>query len=183
MTAIIYVVVAFYLLWSMLYRFLLEPPGKADVVAYNTLGELEAVLKRVKWVKDGIRQVFDAIGSPEHFQWLINNNQIPKSGRDCDEFAVYCYKVLKTHLIEGVEVVGCMSVNWAKDERGGRGHNVCLLKINGKYAHIGNWGLMANYATLRECIESVLRDRKLRGWAIWQYPWGITRVGSKLPTD
>lgn len=183
MVVIVYIVVCFYLLWSMLYRLLLEPPGKAEVASYKTLGDLEAVLKLVEWVKDGTRQMFDAVGSPEHFQWLINNSQIPKSGRDCDEFAVYCYKVLTAHPIADVEVIGCMSVNWAKDERGGRGHNVCLLKINGKYAHIGNWGLCAQFDTLAACIESILKERNLRGWAVWQYPWGMTRYGSKLPTD
>jgi len=177
------IVSRFYLLWSMLYRWIQEPKGKADVKPYSSLKELEDVLQRTTWVKDGARQMWDAIGSPKRFQYLLDKNIVPDSGRDCDEFAAYAYEVLKTHPIEGVELVGCMSVSWYKDERGGRGHNVCLLKVEGNYAHIGNWGLYSGFANLRLCIKSILKNRKLMGWSIWKYPWGMIRYDSILPAD
>jgi len=43
--------------------------------------------------------------------------------------------------------------------------------------------LYSGFANLRLCIKSILKNRKLMGWSIWKYPWGMIRYDSILPAD
>lgn len=178
----------FYLsFWSRLYRFLKEVFGSRRSVLkpYSKLDDLVHVLENTKWVKDGLRESFDAVDDPRRFQYLLERQSIPKSGRDCDEFATYAYSVLRLYPIEGVTLVGVLTVNWWRGWswklKVWGGHHVCLIKLGDEYAHIGNWGLFRGFASVREAIESVLRTHKMLGWILWDYPATPIRYDTKLP--
>lgn len=190
MKVIMRIVIWFNWLWSRIYRWLLEPSGMSDLKPYSELIDLSNTMYTVTWVADGIRQMWDATGSPEHFQYLIDNDVVPPSGCDCDEFAVYGYAVLTRYPLpekELVEVVGVLTVSWWKPwfwfvKKPG-GHHVCLIKVNGKFAHVGNWGLHRDFTDLASVIKSVLKDNSLIGWHLWQYPSTMLMYDTKIPTD
>lgn len=161
--------------WSRLYRCLLEPKGKLPIRAYSSMAKLTAKLRDAKWVADGPRQLWDATGSPEHFEYLLTHNMTPKSGQDCDEFAVYAYTTLRRYplpLAEQVEALGILTVvywkPWFWRFKTFGGHHVCLLRCKGQLVHVGNWGFCGNYADLQQAVKSVLRGRPLLTWYFWQ---------------
>jgi hypothetical protein len=161
--------------WSPLYRVVIESGEYRPIKPYNSMDELVKALREVGWHKDGIRQMFDAIGHPKRMQWLISTKTKVERGCDCDEHAGYSHEALSISDIIGLEeVVGILTVGWWKPwfwkfKRFG-GHHVCLLKYEGKFAHVGNWGLHTGFETRADAIKHVYRDNDFFGWFLWRFP-------------
>jgi len=161
--------------WSPLYRFFLEGGKRVEVKPQESIGVLVNRLNRVGWRKDGILQLWDAIGHPERMQWLMDEGKSVEVGSDCDEHASYSWCSLTISEVQGLEeVLGIMTVGWWKPwfwkfKRFG-GHHVCLVKYEGKYAHVGNWGFVKGFESQEDVIRNVLGDHEFFGWFMWRYP-------------
>jgi len=141
---------------------------------YSTIDLVLNAAMSVKWIKDGPRQLFDAIGSPERFQYLLNSSKDAESGNDCDEFAVWCHVIMNRvmelgHLSFKVAPI-VLTVTWTEGCKI-QGHNVCVYqREDGEWYHIGNWGLRGSFNSFSSSVEDVLQGRPLLKWAVWTYP-------------
>jgi len=172
--------------WSPIYRFVIESGERRPVKPYKSMDELVTSLKAVGWREDGIQQGWDAIGHPERMQWLIDVKRSVKKGSDCDEHAGYSFVSLSIseEIIGLEEVVGILTIGywkpWFWKVKKFGGHHVCLLQYNGKYAHVGNWGLHTGFDTQADVIKHVLRDNDFFGWFLWQFPYKLMDYDTKI---
>ena len=158
-----------YFVWSRIYRALFE--GKrAPVREFKTLTDLVLYVRGFKWRADSWRQLFDAVGHPEHVEWLAQNDPDKFIG-DCDEFAVYQAHVISTQpsVAESwhIKKAEVMSVTWYKfggeaetgNPMGYGGHNVCLIQLEeGKWCY-QDYGFPS---APRDTIYEVANDARVR---------------------
>lgn len=121
--------------WSRLYRWLWERQYRNVAIPdYLSFLDIAMTLRRMKWVADGPKQLWDAISTPEAVQWRLDNLPGREVG-DCDEHAIYIADRIVSAQKKGsfadknlVEVC-FVTITWivpATGEMGG--HNVCGLK-------------------------------------------------------
>lgn len=179
-----------YYTWSSFYQATFERYSKkVKLPEYDSIEELENVLGRMKWVKDGIWELGDAIGSPQatYFKYYHNSKQ----AKDCDEFAIFAASRLRNmkdrcKLSKDVRAIGMLSVPW-HGPKGIGGHNVCVFSYVTneveKWAYLGNWyqgKARYGFASLNEVAIEVLGGNTSLGWAfvnekleLLKYRWNV----------
>jgi hypothetical protein len=179
-----------YSFWSKIYRELYHAKySDPDSGFYSPLQqELDTVqaqnlMNLVKWTPDGVRELWDAVGSPHWFQHILNmlheGGKQPSGSVDCDEFAIWAANSVSRTVTPHMLSVCWISENPTK--KGLRfkasGHNVCVCRgvRDGKffYYHIGNWGRSRNFGDVEGVINDVViranKDKNhLIGWALWK---------------
>ena len=173
-----------WMVWSrVFYQTFFEGPT-TPVRGFKDLDELNEVLSKVKWVKDGLKEAGDAWASAGRFQYLLENSEDPGSGRDCDEFAVFAF-VAGRNTPGKHKMLGILTVNWLVPWFWGltrpKGHNVCFYATeDGKLKHTGNWGVWPKeehegYLNAEEAALDVWRHSKayktkakFLGYALWK---------------
>jgi len=184
MQVLIFLVMILKLAWAkLIYQPFIEGT-KHQVRGSNSLEDLVVLLGNTEWVKDGWKELWDSIGSAEHFQYTLDSNRIPKAGRDCDEFAVYAYAAgIRTpglHIMQSIITVHWTSPSWWIFRKFG-GHHVCaVVDEKQQLRHIGNWGMFprgeVGYTSLRNLAFDVYQNSaayreggpKFLGFSVWQ---------------
>jgi hypothetical protein len=165
-------VVGWYKYWSKLYQRLMHKPykkgGSKESLVLPALSPVNAqnLMNLVKWRPDKVRELWDAFGAPEWFQY--NLNLIQASGEqkpgamDCDEFAIWAANSVRSEYSPEI-----LSVTWIEVHKytNGKykvkiaGHNVCAASHMEfgirKHYHIGNWGRSSNYAKKEKLVSDV----------------------------
>lgn len=171
-----------YYAWSLLYRALFEHAyrKRPPVPTFPDMRALSLTLGRMRWRKDGPREMGDAIGSAKAAYYRHVEG---RAVGDCDEFAVLAADRLDDMRRHGCEAalelredeIGVLSVPWLEGWKLG-GHNVCAFSYYDDdlmvrcWAHLGNWFSGAprwKFATLEEVVRDVLGARR-RGLG-WSY--------------
>jgi len=151
-----------YQYWSELYRNLYHSEYKNEIPKNLTPEHAQNIMNQVRWRRDGVLEFWDAIGSPNWFQYLyeeiIRTGEQPDGAVDCDEYAFWA-----ANTVSGKFSPKVLTVTWLecyRNEKGKlkyrmSGHHVCLL-YDDFYFHIGNWGKSKKYHTKQELISSIL---------------------------
>ena len=161
-----------YLVWSKLYRKLYHRKYEKKYKVDNNLKPWSAtqMAKQLTWVRDGRRELWDAIGSPCWVEYCVREvtagRKQPKGSLDCDEFAVWCASRIR---LEFEPIV--LNVFW-RDGKKRSGHNLCMFRRDGSYFHTGNWGKHGPFVSLSATVEDVLLQKGLGpedliGWSLY----------------
>ena len=172
--------------WSHIYIWLFQRKY-AHVPLPTDLTPLEvaAEMRVIKWTKDGTKELGDSIGSAEWFQYLLNvvneTKEQPKGAVDCDNFAMWAYKVLDQKY---APYLLCLS--WRDEDGGLHGHCVCggVGPESGEFFHVGNWGYMGGHASLGALLRATVKRAKGTGiiaWAILNDNLYIEKCGFSFP--
>lgn len=175
-----------YKYWSLLYRRIYERQyDGVPIAVHPDLQALAGFVARQKWQKDSVRELFDAVSSPNTVQARWQGHDIV-GGNDCDEFAIYLTAATRKSLAygkmqnDGVTRSYFFTVTWFEHERGlgiPRGHNVCLLEY-AAHGRSSQWAYM-DYgmpSQLRNTIAEVahdIRSRYSEGAAHWPLVWSV----------
>lgn len=161
----------YYSLWSKLYRFLFQRKyKKVKLKQYNTLESIEKLFSKLSWKKDGIKELWDSIGTPEWVQYCLD--EIEKTGKqpqgslDCDDFSCYA---ANAYILRCNEIAYLMSIAYKKlPTKKISGHMICVIKRkNGTYAHISNWGLFYGFKSLEDVVDDIIKnDKQLIGYSL-----------------
>lgn len=168
-----------YRIWSKIYRFIWERNKRLPLKSFLSLEELVAYVGSFKWRADTWRELGDAISSPEHVQWIAENDPKRFIG-DCDEFAVYQANVIENSLskfnhnfVKQFNRAFVMTIMWYQHDTdvGYAGHNVCLLSTaNRKYCYMDYGFPSVEVETPAEIAEMVMKryasNYELIAWAI-----------------
>lgn len=175
-----------YFLWSKFYRVLYHDKYEG-IRLRGGLGpsDVAQAMSKLRWTKDGGRELGDAIGSPRWVQHCVNavltGNKQPPGALDCDEFSVWAATVL-----DGKYAPQVLNVVW----RSGKtvdGHNVCLyVTESGLFRHTGNWGDRGDFASLREAVIDILQavtkeEKDVVGWATFSPELSLSAWSNSLP--
>ena len=162
-----------YYLWSKLYQATRERwASSVRLPSYGSIGALEETLSRMKWFRDGLWELGDAIGGPKatYAKYIASS----KTAKDCDEFSLYAADRLRDMVTRGVltdkkikrDEIYLLTVPWV--DKGGKagGHNVCAFKYGNKWAHVSNWWhgkVQWDKGSLNDVIREVLNGRTSLG--------------------
>ena len=135
---------------------------KADVTPAYSLVEAEYRLTGLQWSEDVINIVGIPISHPfmydaRYVQYKLNRGEKPQT--DCDEFALYALSMIKALPILNDSFI--LTVRGVKRSGGFVGHNVCCFSyvdaVSGKvrYGHLGNWGLITGFASLKHAARAI----------------------------
>lgn len=174
-----------YKFWSKLYRFLFHRKyKKTSINQFLHFDDVKQNIQKLTWTRDGIKEFFDAIGSPHWVQHCLNEidngKKQPKGALDCDDYAVWCAHAL----IHGYKN-RLLSVVYEKPDGSIGGHMICMnvysttenknnsILYTYKMAHLGNWGVFTDFKSIEDVIDHILshglsspEKRKLLGYAI-----------------
>jgi len=172
-----------YLLWSKVYRWLYHRKYRTLQFPVSlTPEQATEEMKHLVWRKDGFKELWDAIGSPHWVQHTLAQIECggqPPGAMDCDEFAVWAATVIAPNYQPVV-----LNVMW-RDEKGTRGHNVCLYHSSGFLYHTGNWGKLGPYGTLQNLVEILFNlvqgQGYVVGWALYSPDLKLVKMGYGLP--
>lgn len=162
-------------LWSKLYRKIWQRKyNKVKLDTNLSLKEVNEKLSRLTWIKDGWKELWDAIGSPKHVQKEIIRLESgsPQSGEalDCDDFSCWAANCINYHKYDPI----LLSVSWAVVDYDNKpwyvklfkpftqftGHMVCVVwdQDEEKLKHVSNWGISNSYDDLPALIEGILKQ-------------------------
>lgn len=154
-------VIHLYLWWARLYRrAFLQAYSHVPVVRFKEPKDVQAILNKVVWKPDGILQLYDAIGTEQRFQYILD--QIEIKGQqpadmacDCDDFSAYCVATLHPRYHAKY-----LFVAWLKKSGNIAGHAVCLFQdpITHEYWHMGNWGIRGPYVSYASAARDIVRE-------------------------
>jgi hypothetical protein len=168
--------------WSTIYRFLYHRKYKKVVLPRDlTYIEANDALSGLTYRPDRFIQLWDVVGSPRYVQHCINTGDT-SSAMDCDEFA--CWAANTIHAKFDPRIF-CFS--WY-DERQNKlsGHAMCWVRTkDGKYHHVGNWGLYGPYNNLHEACQKIISpsmDYKAVGWVLLDKELSLLSSGRGLPS-
>lgn len=121
--------------------------------------------KSCEWVSDPLGGKWDYVSKPEKFY-------MTREG-DCDDWAHFAVTML-------IKDAHSLSISWKEQSGKYNGHVVCVHKdTDGKFWHMGNWGLCGPFDNLDKVVESILpqdatglavslRDRRLKCVRCWK---------------
>lgn len=179
--------------WSLAYRWLYQ--HRFLSVKLNTNLEPEEAQKKMNtliWRRDGAKEVWDSMGSPNWVQHCINEvaagrNQ-PAGALDCDDYASWA-----CHAIDPVYEPMIFSISWhpiihrSETTKYVTGHAVCIFKRDGQYWHCGNWGTFGPWQSLHDVGSHISGARKRTGmpisWAILNKNIKVIDSGYGLPAQ
>ena len=165
-----------------MYRFLFHRKYRKYFLAsgYLTAEEATKNMELLTWTKDSVRELWDSVGEPGWVQYAINKCEEgcsqPVGSLDCDDFSVWAVNALQERYTPVIWIFSWISGNKLM------GHAMCwCVRPNGKYIHIGNWGMSREYESLREACEDILTRYDCStpiGWAlltknVWPITWGL----------
>ncbi|MHA1613300.1 MAG: hypothetical protein ACTSW7_03775 [Candidatus Thorarchaeota archaeon] len=190
-----------YYIWSKIYQRFFEKWPKNrykkmrqlwDEINFTTLEEVESVIGKMHWQKDGIFQLGDAISDPKA-TYFRHVNGID-GALDCDDMSLFAATAIKDMASKGrlldkgiwPDKVFLLSVPWVDEKGKVGGHNICVFCYAGadgwKWAHISNWfgGRVAwNFDSLEDILGSILITRISIGYGLAtpelklvKYGWG-----------
>ena len=175
-----------YLCWSLLYRKVWHREYKwVPVKDSISIREALEAMRSLVWVRDGKRELFDAVGHPGWVQHCINEVQAgrgqPRGALDCDEFAVWAAASLD---IRRNPIV--YQQTWcAKKGLALGGHHVCVFqdRAGGNLFHIGNWGYAGPFNSLEELGKQMCDavDAIPVSWALFTPGLQHVANGARLP--
>lgn len=157
--------------WYKLYRLIYERKYNSYALdRYASIHELVNRVKKLTWIPDKMKELFDAMSSAQTTQYRILNED-GKIG-DCDEFATYESCIIHNEIMHnqewfcdnGVTIRSTciMSITWLKtggkvwkgNPLGFGGHNVCVMQMSdGSYL----W-MDYNYPTYASSIDDIVRQ-------------------------
>lgn len=103
--------------------------------AFSSLSEIAMKAKTFSWKQDGIKELGDAVCTPQKVQAVGFDGTSPH-GNDCDEAAIWLANVITENIpfkdqtdkiSQGIVGVYFMTVMWYTPEIGFGGHNACLI--------------------------------------------------------
>ena len=153
----------FYAFWSKLYRKIWQRKYKKIKLSKGLVpNEAQKLLDKMEWRKDSYKEFFDSIGSPNWFQYCLNevleNRAQPKGSLDCDDFASWF-----AHAIHPRFRPQLLSVMFVTNDGVMTGHAVCVWEDDfGKYYHSGVGFTRGHFRNYKEIIKdlSVVFDAK-----------------------
>lgn len=133
--------------------------------------DLNRLLAKKTWKRDGIAELGDAIGWPR---------QIAETGNgDCDEFGVLALDAGRGSVIDGNGnrwiPHGLLTVVYMRSPTRAGGHNVGLFRkdvliTTPEYAHAGNWGWFSGFLSITATARDIACDRgtdlPLMAWSL-----------------
>ena len=158
--------------WSRLYRVLFHSKyRKLSILDHNPKQANEA-LKRLGWVGDGRKELWDACGSPGWVQHCLNESTWgtqPEGALDCEDFSTWACAALSKAAFSAQ----LLTVVYMRDGKLS-GHAVCMItkhvdKNTNSYSHLSNWGLYGGFADRLLVVADILNKAKaehLVGWAL-----------------
>jgi len=114
------------------------------------------MLDQLTWRADGVKELFDAVGSPMFVQHCLNHVELdeeqPVGALDCDDFSIWCVNVLNKKYKPRFLTVSWFH-GWST-----AGHAVCLYEdiVDKKNYHMGNWGIRGPFEDLEESINDIM---------------------------
>lgn len=173
--------------WSIVYRFLYNRKYN-DVIVPRNLSYIRAdeEMRKLKWSPDKALQLWDVVGSPRWVQYCINRinegHPQPLGALDCDEFA--CWATNSIHA-KYMPLIFCFAWFDSRDQKL-HGHAMCWVKNkDGKYFHLGNWGMRGPYVNLNEACVDIMKycgaGSKPVGWALLDKDLKAVNKGRGLP--
>jgi len=170
--------------WSSLYRVLFERKFKKfDLEANLPLKVVESRLATLSWRADGPKQLWDACGTPNKVQFILNEIKKglpqPDMALDCDDFSVWAANVLSPMCKPRIYTFA-----WVDAHGQIEGHAMCLCTdVDGKIFHVGNWGTSSTYNNLKEACEHICARRNAEpiGWALFTKELRLIKCGKGFP--
>jgi len=173
--------------WSRVYRFLFNRKYN-DVIVPRNLSYIRAdeEMRKLKWSADKLLQLWDVVGSPRWVQHCMNRinegHPQPKGALDCDEYS--CWAAHAIHP-KYMPLIFCFCWYDTRDDKI-HGHAMCWVKNkDGKYFHLGNWGMRGPYTNLNDACLEIMNycgaGSKPIGWALLDKDLKAQAKGRGLP--
>ena len=173
--------------WSRVYRFLFNRKYKNVVVPRNlSYIRADEEMRKLKWSADKLLQLWDVVGSPRWVQHCMNRiNEGPPQpigALDCDEYS--CWAAHAIHP-KYMPLLFCFCWYDTRDDKI-HGHAMCWVKNkDGKYFHLGNWGMRGPYTNLNDACLEIMNycgaGSKPVGWALLDKDLKAVNKGRGLP--
>lgn len=171
--------------WSAIYRFFYHRKYR-KVPLSQDLSAMAAsqLMRRLKWTKDGAKELGDAVSSPHWVQHVVNQVAIqrpqPKGPLDCDDFAIWAAHVMREEYNAKI-----FTFAWLGEDDKIHGHAVCLCNY-GKASmfHVGNWGQIMGLRTLEDVCTDMLRrahGKEALAWGLLTKDLKVEAWGKGLP--
>lgn len=146
--------------WSKLYQRLFDRSYVQSYKYYlwhtKTKYKATSILQKIKWKKDGSKELFDAAHHPAYFQGLVDlvstGHEQPDSSCDCEDFALWAAMQMESEYNPKVLCVYWSTGRWPWQIGG---HAVCLYKEGGGYGHCGNWGFYGGYDNIKQLVIDI----------------------------
>ena len=173
--------------WSRVYRFLFNRKYKNVVVPRNlSYIRADEEMRKLKWSADKLLQLWDVVGGPRWVQHCMNRinegHPQPIGALDCDEYA--CWAAHAIHP-KYMPLLFCFCWYDTRDDKI-HGHAMCWVKNkDGKYFHLGNWGMRGPYTNLNDACLEIMNycgaGSKPIGWALLDKDLKVQTKGRGLP--
>jgi len=173
--------------WSRVYRFLFNRKYKNVVVPRNlSYIRADEEMRKLKWSADKLLQLWDVVGSPRWVQHCMNRinegHPQPMGALDCDEYS--CWAAHAIHP-KYMPLLFCFCWYDTRDKKI-HGHTMCWIKNkDGKYFHLGNWGMRGPYTNLNDACLEIMNycgaGSKPIGWALLDKDLKVQTKGRGLP--
>jgi hypothetical protein len=173
--------------WSKVYRRIYHDKYSTVPLATNlSLTQVQHNLSRLNWLPDGLKELWDACGSPRRVQYMLNRlndgKPQPLGPMDCDDFSIWAAHVIDKNFYPRIF---CFAYVDPRD-CSIRAHAMCLLRQpDGRIFHLSNWGTSGAFLNLREVCLDVLEKTNSPesvGWCILQKDLSILDIGLELPS-
>lgn len=173
--------------WSRVYRRLYHSEYNSVTLPENlSLTQVQDNLSKLNWQPDGLKELWDACGSPQRVQHILNKlsegRPQPLGPMDCDDFSIWAAHVIDKNFYPRIF---CFA--WIDDKDCSlKAHAMCLLRQpDGRVFHLSNWGTSKAYPNLREiCLDILQKTNSSEsiGWCVLQKDLSILNVGLELPS-
>lgn len=168
--------------WSRLYRFLYHRSYRGVAIPRGSITPAEAMSKlaKLRWKKDGKKELGDAIASPHWVQYLINKNEFGSPVRngalDSEDYALWACNAISTLSCPVV-----LSVLSLRDGRP-RSHSVCVFRdhANSTFRYLDNFGVQGSFSNFKEIVADILavfNNDVMVGWALLNKNASIVSFG------
>jgi len=173
-------------LWSSIYRWLYHRKYK-DVILDICLTPKIASdkMEKLTWTRDDARALWDAVGSPRWTQHCLNrlceDYLQPAGPLDCDDYAVWAANCIHPKYEPRI-----FTFCWAGTDGQIKAHAMCWVRFkDGRFFHVGNWGIQGPYSNLRQACSVILALKGSRtpiGWALYDKNLKLAKWGRDLPS-
>jgi hypothetical protein len=172
--------------WSGIYRWLYHRKYR-DVTLDICLTPQQATekMEKLTWSRDDARALWDAVGSPRWVQHCLNilnkAGKQPAGPLDCDDYSVWAASCIHPKFDPKI-----FTFSWLSHRGELKGHAVCWTRNkDGRFFHVGNWGIRGPYANLREVCSVMLTLNNSNtpiGWALYNKELKLINWGRELPS-
>lgn len=173
--------------WSKVYRRLHHKRYNYVTLERElSLTKVQEKLAKLKYTPDGLKELWDACGSPKRVQYILDEmakgRPQPLGAMDCDDFSCWAANVIDRNFHPRI-----LCFSWVDPETCEiRSHAVCLLRQpDGRLFHISNWGTSKPLNNLREVCVNMLNKSNSEesiGWCLMRKDMAIIEWGLELPS-